>query len=40
MVANLQVKKNLLEDKSTIYFFSVENVNQMVVEGTPFRDAP
>ncbi len=39
MMANLEVKKNLLEDKKYDLLFSVENVNQMVVEGTPFRDA-
>jgi argininosuccinate lyase len=39
MMANLEVKKDLLEDKKYDLLFSVENVNQMVVEGTPFRDA-
>lgn len=39
MVANLEVKKDLLKDKKYDLLFSVENVNQMVVEGTAFRDA-
>lgn len=39
MIANLEVKKDLLEDKKYDLLFSVENVNQMVVEGMTFRDA-
>lgn len=39
MMANLEVSKDLLADKKYDLLFSVENVNQMVVEGTPFRDA-
>lgn len=39
MMANLEVSKDLLSDKKYDLLFSVENVNQMVVEGTPFRDA-
>lgn len=39
MMTNLEVEKDLLEDKKYDLLFSVENVNQMVVEGTPFRDA-
>jgi argininosuccinate lyase len=35
----LQVKKDLLSDPKFDLLFSVENVNQLVVEGTPFRDA-
>ncbi len=39
MMANLEVKSDLLSDKKYDLLFSVENVNQLVVEGTPFRDA-
>lgn len=39
MVQHLQVKKDLLNDPKFDLLFSVENVNQLVVEGTPFRDA-
>lgn len=39
MMANLDVEKDLLKDKKYDLLFSVENVNQMVVEGMPFRDA-
>jgi argininosuccinate lyase len=39
MVQHLQVKKDLLSDPKFDLLFSVENVNQLVVEGTPFRDA-
>lgn len=39
MMEHIQVKTNLLEDKKYDLLFSVENVNQMVVEGATFRDA-
>ncbi|MFS0489080.1 argininosuccinate lyase [Leadbetterella byssophila] len=39
MVKNLQVKKDILQDPKFDLLFSVENVNKLVVEGTPFRDA-
>lgn len=39
MMANLEVTPDLLSDKKYDLLFSVENVNQLVVEGTPFRDA-
>ncbi|NBA89205.1 argininosuccinate lyase [Emticicia sp. CRIBPO] len=39
MVSNLQVKKNILDDPKFDLLFSVENVNDLVINGTPFRDA-
>jgi argininosuccinate lyase len=39
MVSNLQVKKNILDDPKFDLLFSVENVNDLVISGTPFRDA-
>lgn len=39
MIDQMQVKKDLLEDKKYDLLFSVENVNEMVVKGTTFRDA-
>ena len=39
MIENMEVKKGLLEDKKYQYLFSVEEVNKLVNEGMPFRDA-
>ncbi len=39
MAQHLQVKKDILNDPKFDLLFSVENVNQLVVEGVPFRDA-
>jgi argininosuccinate lyase len=39
MLTNIQVKKDLLKDEKYKYLFSVEEVNKLVLEGTPFRDA-
>ncbi len=39
MFENIQVRENILEDKKYQYVFSVEAVNQLVLEGVPFRDA-
>lgn len=39
MLTNIQVKKNLLDDEKYKYLFSVEEVNKLVLQGTPFRDA-
>ena len=35
----IKVKKNIVEDKIYDYLFSVEEVNELVQNGTPFRDA-
>lgn len=39
MFDNIQVNKGILEDPKYDYTFSVELVNNMVLEGIPFRDA-
>lgn len=38
-LGSIQVNHNILEDKKYDYLFSVEEVNEMVQNGTPFRDA-
>jgi argininosuccinate lyase len=39
MLSNIQVKKNLLQDEKYKFLFSVEEVNKLVLQGIPFRDA-
>jgi argininosuccinate lyase len=39
MLTNIQVKENLLADEKYQYIFSVEEVNKLVLQGVPFRDA-
>jgi argininosuccinate lyase len=39
MLSNMEVKRDILEDDKYKYLFSVEEVNKLVLEGTPFRDA-
>ena len=39
MLSNISVNKNLLKDEKYKYLFSVEEVNKLVLQGTPFRDA-
>jgi argininosuccinate lyase len=39
MLSNMTVKKDLLQDEKYQYLFSVEEVNKLVLQGTPFRDA-
>ena len=39
MITNIQVKKDILKDEKYKYLFSVEEVNKMVLQGVPFRDA-
>ncbi len=39
MLSNMEVKKNLLADEKYKYLFSVEEVNKLVLQGIPFRDA-
>ena len=36
---NIQVNNNILDDKKYDYLFSVEEVNELVQNGIPFRDA-
>ena len=39
MLTSIQVKKDLLKDEKYKFLFSVEEVNKLVVQGIPFRDA-
>jgi argininosuccinate lyase len=39
MLSNIKVKENLLEDAKYDLLFSVENVNELVNSGVPFREA-
>jgi argininosuccinate lyase len=39
MIVNIEVKKNLLADEKYQFLFSVEEVNKLVLQGMPFRDA-
>jgi argininosuccinate lyase len=39
MLSNIEVKTNLLDDKKYDPIFSVERVNELVMQGLPFRDA-
>jgi argininosuccinate lyase len=39
MLANIMVKDNILDDEKYKYIFSVEKVNELVLEGMSFRDA-
>ena len=36
---NIQVRENIVEEEKYLYLFSVEEVNKLVQNGTPFRDA-
>ena len=39
MLQNIRVKENILSDEKYKYLFSVEVVNNLVLEGVPFREA-
>ena len=39
MIEKINVKENILDDEKYLYLFSVEEVNNEVLEGMPFRDA-
>lgn len=39
MLSNIEVKENILNDEKYKYLFSVEEVNKLVLQGIPFRDA-
>lgn len=39
MLQQISVKENILDDKKYDYLFTVEDVNRMALEGTPFREA-
>ncbi|SKA40011.1 argininosuccinate lyase [Chitinophaga eiseniae] len=39
MLENIRIKENILDDDKYQYLFSVEVVNNLVLQGTPFREA-
>lgn len=39
MLENIRIKQDILKDEKYQYLFSVEVVNHLVLEGTPFREA-
>lgn len=39
MLNNIRITKNILADEKYQYLFSVEEVNKLVLQGIPFRDA-
>ncbi|MBC7720509.1 MAG: argininosuccinate lyase, partial [Pedobacter sp.] len=39
MLSNITVKQNIVADAKYQYIFSVEEVNKLVLQGVPFRDA-
>jgi argininosuccinate lyase len=39
MLTNIGIKKDILADEKYKYLFSVEEVNKLVLQGMPFRDA-
>lgn len=39
MLSRMTVKENILDDEKYRYLFSVEEVNKLVLQGVPFRDA-
>ncbi len=39
MLSNVEIKKDILQDEKYKYLFSVEEVNKLVLQGLPFRDA-
>ena len=39
MISNMDIREGILEDEKYKYIFSVEEVNEKVIEGTSFRDA-
>ncbi|MEO6538593.1 MAG: argininosuccinate lyase [Ferruginibacter sp.] len=39
MLENISIKENILKDEKYKYVFSVEEVNRLVLQGVPFREA-
>ena len=39
LLSNIEVKQNILNDDKYRFLFSVEEVNRLVLDGLPFRDA-
>lgn len=38
-IEKIEIRKDILDEDKYLYLFSVEAVNQLVINGTPFRDA-
>ncbi|HAC73034.1 MAG TPA: hypothetical protein DCF46_05465 [Porphyromonadaceae bacterium] len=39
MLSHISVNKNILKDEKYRYLFTVEKVNELVLQGIPFREA-
>src|SRR4030095_4956687 len=39
MLSNIEIKKNILANQKYKYLFTVDEVNKLVMQGVPFRDA-
>ena len=39
MLKNIQIKENILNDEKYDYLFSVEKINELVIDGMSFREA-
>src|SRR5258708_26538723 len=39
MIKNIEIKKDILDDEKYKYLFSVEEMNKLVLQGMPLRDA-
>jgi argininosuccinate lyase len=39
MISNIEIKKDILADEKYKYLFTVDEVNKLVMQGVPFRDA-
>lgn len=39
MISNIAIRQDILQDEKFKYIFSVEEVNRLVLQGVPFRDA-
>ena len=39
MLSNIEIKKDILGDEKYKYLFTVDEVNKLVMQGVPFRDA-
>ena len=39
MLSNISIKENILADEKYKYLFTVDEVNKLVIQGIPFRDA-
>ena len=39
MLSNISVKENILDDEKYTFLFTVDEVNKLVMQGIPFRDA-